>query len=309
MSIWKKNKPTIENIEEVKEDKSKEILEEVSTECEIPVEKKSHDSEEVSESTTSIAKEEIEESIKAACSTIKLDTEDGTPSKTPRLDAWYARRYFKPKKDLKEMYERLTDILGEEGVINFVKDVIYTLDRYDIYGSIDAYRLFVIPKYNISEPYKSDLAMLCKMCFLYSVNSWDTHIKSSFLYDLVGYNNKSFEDVAFDMLSAEYPDTYKGYMIGDNIGSNPGQSINEIRYRKIYHIEYNFAIDHVYLLSNPLTFNPRANGTEYDTNMKVSGDNYEEIVMNFHEIEKTKNKVAHKPGIEVDDKERTILNR
>ena len=308
MSIWKKNKSTIENIEE-KKDMSKEILEEVSAELEIPIEKKSHDSEEVTENTTSEAKEEVEESIKAACNNIKLNAEDSTPSKTPRLDAWYARRYFKPKKALKEMYERLTDILGEDGVIEFVKDVIYTLDRYDIYGSIDAYRLFVIPKYSISEPYKSDLAMLCKMCFLYSVNSWDTHIKSSFLYDLVGYNNKSFEDIAFDMLSADYPDTYKGYMIGDNIGSNPGQSINEIRHRKIYHIEYNFAIDHVYLLAPPLTFNPRSNGTEYDTNMKVGGNNYEEIVMNFHEIEKTKSKVSHRPDVEVPDKERTILTR
>ena len=65
MRIWKKNnKPTIENIGEVKEDKSKEILEEVFTQLETPIEKKSHDTEEISEYTTSEAKDKILELMK-----------------------------------------------------------------------------------------------------------------------------------------------------------------------------------------------------------------------------------------------------
>lgn len=296
MSIWKKNnKPTIENIEKIKEDKSKEILEEVSTELEIPIEKKSHDTEEVSEPTTSEAKDKIEESIKDACSTIKLNAEDGAPSKTPRFDAWYAKRYLQPKKELREVYEKLAAVLGEEGVLEFIRKVLYNLNQYDNYGAIDAYRLFVMPMYNIAQPYRDALATVCKMCFLHCVNSWDTHIKD-YIYETISYN-KPIEDFAFDLFSYEYPDTYRGFMMGDTIGSNPGQSINEIRSRKIYHIEYNFAIDHVYLLSPALTFNPKGNGAVYDTNMKVAGDNYEELVNNFYEIEKTKSKVSHRPNV------------
>lgn len=306
MSIWKKNKPTIENISEVKEDKSAEILDEASTELEIPVEKKSHDSEEVIESTTSDAKEEIEESIKAACSTIKLNAEDKIPSKSPRFDAWYAKRYLQPTKELREVYEKLAAVLGEEGVLEFIRKVLYNLYNYDNYGAIDAYRLFVMPMYNIAQPYRDALATVCRMCFLHCVDSWDTHIKG-YVYDLISFD-KPIEDFAFDLFSYEYPDTYRGFMMGDTIGSNPGQSLNEVRSRKIYHIEYNFAIDHVYLLSPALTFNPKGNGAVYDTNMKVAGDDYEELVKNFYEIEKTKSKVSHRPNVIDNTVIRTIIN-
>ena len=308
MKIWKKNnKPTIENIGEVKEDKSKEILEEVSTELETPIEKKSHDTEEISESTTSEAKDKIEESIKDACSTIKLNAEDSAPSKTPKFDAWYAKRYIQPKKELREVYEKLAAVLGEEGVIEFIRKALYNLYKYDIYGSIDAYRLFVMPMYNIAQPYRDALATVCKMCFLWSVNSWTTHIKGS-IYDIISYN-KPIEDYVFDMFSYDYPDTYRGYMMGDSVGSNPGQSLDEIRSRKIYHIEYNFAIDHVYLLSPALTFNPKGNGAVYDTNIKITGNDYEEIVLNFHSIETTKSKVSHRPNVEDNTVIRTVISR
>lgn len=286
MSILKKNKNSaVDTVEEKIDNRSKEILEEVTTRG--PIEKDIQNAEDV--------KEDVEKTNENDCDKAKLNMKSEY-SKTPKFKAWYDKRYIKPKKELREMYERLAAILGEDGVIEFIKNVIFTLDRFDIYGSIDAYRLFVMPMYNIAQPYRSDLATLCKMCFLYTVNSWTTHISKSFVYDMISYNNKSFEDIAFGMFSNDYPDTYKGYMMGDNIGSFPGKNLNEIRSRQIYHIEYNFAIDHVYLLSPAVTFNPRANGAEYDVNMKIGGDNYEEIVMNFNEVEKIKDKVSHRPN-------------
>ena len=296
MSILKRNNNSAMNTVEEKVDKSKEILEEVSIRDDS--EKNIPDTEEV--------KDSVEKTNENDCDKAKSNMKSEYP-KTPKFTAWYDKRYIKPTKEMRELYERLEAVLGEDGIIEFVKKVIFTLDRFDNYGSIDAYRLFVMPMYNIIQPYKSDLATLCKMCFLYTVNSWTTHISKSFVYDLVSFNNKSFEEIAFDMFSYDYPDTYRGYMMGDNVGHNPGQSLNDVRSRQIYHIEYNFAIDHVYLLAPAVTFNPRANGAEYEVTMKISGDNYDEIVMNFNAVENIKSRVSHRPDVADEPVTRTTI--